>query len=271
MSIKMKILMMILLALSFDVTWASSKKINKEISYPDYTKFVNDREHGKIEVRCEEIENELGNIICTFDQVVIQYQDIKPIEDSLNEVKSKTDDEIKNEYSKSCKDFDKDRDIEKIMADQLAKSTDERKKKFILNIKNICAYPSKDNVIRFIEDELSMARETCKIFNNNFTQKFRYNPSTRKWIHQEGPRSNCGIINIAYLERDRRKGYSDWAWNYTTRNIITNKSGQFLLNKCSELANGKDSIENEKTYFSAFAGQVEPTQMMNCKYINFAG
>jgi hypothetical protein len=62
----------------------------------------------------------------------------------------------------------------------------------------------------------------------------------------------------------------NFAWNYRTREIVTNKSGTGFGGKCSTLAEGEHNIENEIVSHGLGTLQYETNQLMNCKYIDFS-
>ncbi len=103
-------------------------------------------------------------------------------------------------------------------------------------------------------------------------EKFQYNFSTNQWVHQSEQGLTgvvgevCGIIGLSYLEKDPRKGYSDFSWNYRSRKIIGNKAGKILGVNCFEF----NSDENENTYYGIRSLEYESLKLVNCKFIDLA-
>jgi hypothetical protein len=251
-----------------------NSKTREGIEYPDFAVFVNENDHSRTVARCKEVKEKSGQIICTFNQIIVRHADTKSSIAQLNKVKNISDKDIQNEYKKFCQYLDEDHGRDKRIEDQYKSAKSDEERKSILYFKNICTNPSRINVEKWMKDALQKEQLTCTIFDKTYEQTFQYKPSAKQWFYQEGPDSfnllnDCGIINIAYIKKDSRKG-CDFSLNYISRKIVTNKSGSVLVTSCSKLTEGDDSIEKETTDYGAYSNLVETTQLMNCKYINFA-
>lgn len=261
-------------ALSVTSIYASSKT-SKNIEYPSSATFVNDKEHTRISSQCEEVKEKDGQIICTFKQIIVRHGDTKSSVDDINNLKKMSDEEIQSGFNKFCQSLDADHGLNKRLEKQYKMAASDEERKSTLYFKNVCTNPSRNNVTKWMEDTLQKRQLTCTVYDKTYEQKFRYNSITKQWVHFREPNSfsltnGCGIINIAYLKKDSRKGW-DFSWNYVARDVVTNKSGSVLgAASCSKLTEGNDSIENESTYYGAYSNLVETTLLMNCKYINFA-
>lgn len=271
-----------LLALSFlcingintNLAFAHNPKTSEGFEYPSFATFVNDEDHTRITARCNEVKENNGKIICTFNQILVRHVDIKSSTDGINKLKNTSDKDIQNGFKKFCQSLDEDHGLNKRIEDQYKTAKSDEERKSILYFKNVCANPSRINVSKWMEDTLQKEQLTCTIFDKTYEQSFQYNPTTKQWISNQGPdlfnlTSDCGIINIEYLKKDSRKG-RDYSWDYITRNVVTNKSGSILGTSCSKLTEGSDSIEKEMIDYGAYSNLVDTTLLMNCKYINFA-
>lgn len=274
-----------LLALSFlcisvinsNFAFAHNPKTSEGIEYPSFATFVNDKEHSRITADCKEVKEKNGKIICTFNQIMVRHVDTKSSTDGINKLKNTSDKDIQNGFKEFCQSLDKDHGLNKRIENQYKTAKSDEERKSILYFKNVCTNPSRINVTKWMEDTLQKEQSTCTIFDKTYEQSFQYNPTTKQWISNQGPASfnltnDCGIINIAYLKKDSRKGW-DFSWNYIARDVVTNKSGNVLgigIASCSKLTEGEDSVEKESTFYGAYSNLVETTLLMNCKYINFA-
>jgi len=248
---------------------------SKGIEYPSYLLLVNDNEHGKIEVFCAEKKNGAGDISCNFEQTVVKHVDSKNLIDSLQDIHAKPESEIKKEVTAFCHLLDEDHGLQKRLEVNYTNAKGYLEKEFQLAFKSLCKNPSKANLTALKEVEISKNAATCKLFNQKYVQDYSYDSSSKIWIHKSKPdysssAHNCGFIDIGYLERDKRPDYKNWAWNYTTKKIVTNKRGFYLVGKCSDLTKGKDAVQHPVIYYSAFAQKAEYNQYLNCQYIDFS-
>ena len=120
-------------------------------------------------------------------------------------------------------------------------------------------------MIKFINDQIIKAQETCTIYETKYTSEFKYNFETKTWVSQEKPYGPCGVIAIEYFAKDSRKGFKDFTWSYTLKQIITNKDGKLMLGpKCSKFH------DEEQTSYSIGSFLYDDNKFMNCKYIDLS-
>lgn len=94
-----------------------------------------------------------------------------------------------------------------------------------------CRQPTADNIERMVRAEHSKQMRTCKVLVNNYEQTFQ-RTGDGKWVHNNGPTGPCGVIYISVFEPESPKGPF---YNYVTRKVVTNKSGQAGLVACKLL------------------------------------
>lgn len=237
--------------------------------YPSFATFVNDKEHSRITAHCNDVKEKNGKIICTFNQVMVRHVDTKSETDDIDKLKSMSDKDIQNRFKKFCESLDEDHGFNKKIEDLYKTAKLDEERKSILYFKNVCTNPSRINVTKWMEDTLQKKQSTCTIYDKTYEQSFQYSPTIKQWYSNQGPdlfnlTNDCGIIYIDSLKKDSREG-RDYSWDYTTRKVITNKSGSVLGSAiCSKLN------EEEMIYYGAYSNLVDTTLLMNCKYINFA-
>lgn len=253
------------------IVLAYNPKTKNGFEYPSFVTVIDD--NGRIEIRCKE-SSKNGQIICTFNQIVVRHADAKSSEDDLRKLKKMNDKDIRDESQKFCQSLNSDNGLNKRLEKRYkdAKSNEERNS--VLYFKSVCANPTRATATKWLEDELQKTQTTCTVFSKTYSQVFQYKIDSSQWVAQDepyasDPMNDCGMITISYLKQDSRKGRS-YSWNYITRKIVTNKNGHFFGSSCSELAKGKNSVEKENTAYGAYSNLIESTPFVNCRYIDFA-
>lgn len=265
----MRLLLVTIFFITFNSAWASiNPKTTIGDEYPSYARFYNNEQHSRIEAHCSE-KRKTGKITCSFDQVIVNHVDTEQLKIAIFEAKKgNKDKEIQDEIKSSCKYLNN-----KEMNKKYSESNSYEFKKIILAIRELCTKPSKENYIAFLETQLQLREMTCGVFSKSYNTTFQYNSATKKWNYLEDPNAStlfndCGFINFSSIEKDQNKG--DLSWYYTSRDIMTNKTGKIGTSKCSELAKGKNSLEKEITYSTEYSNHADPYQLLNCKYIDYS-
>lgn len=236
--------------------FAINEKTSKGVEYPTSHTFLNYNEKDRLMMECEESGRKDGHIICKFTQTKINHKNTSSMDDYIAKAKDVNDKMIQEEFDKTitlCQEFKKG-----------LNNSHEDTKRFSEQYTKFCRNPSRPNFINLLNDLRDEEKLTCTIFNSTYTQEFEFDYQTRKWVHKSGPTGPCGMINIATLEKDSRKGWSDWSWDYMTNQVMTNKSGTILLSKCSELQ------EEETINYSAHSAKQPTVWLMDCKYIDLS-
>lgn len=249
----------------------ANSKTSQGIEYPEWDRFIDDKEHSRSDARCKEVEGKTGNIICTFNQVTVLPKNTSSVEKSLTDLKGASVNEMQktiNSMKKLCteeseKSFQESFKLHPTLESQMLHE----------EWKIFCHDPSRNSLIKLFENNLQIEKSSCTIFDNTYTQEFKYSHLMKKWKNIEDGngvdilRDKCGTIDVAYLEKDPRKGW-DFSWNYRTRKIVTNKEGSALGSKCSKLTEGKNNVENEIISYGIGSLMYETNQLMNCKYMD---
>ncbi|ARG96763.1 hypothetical protein [Legionella micdadei] len=255
----MKTYLILLFASFFSAAlFANNAKTIFGIEYPTFQMFINDKENSRFKAECTEIRNNTGDIECTFHQVSIMHNDAEKEREKIALFNSQSEQELQSEISSMkqwCKDMNNG-----------SKADTEEKQRLIKSFKKFCDNPSKEGMASLLKESLQETEQTCKIYDKTWSEKFKFNAVTNQWISQLGPTGDCGFIDISHLEKDPRKGFNAFSWNYVSKRIITNKNGNILTAKCSQL------IDDEKDFVSYGVGSLkyETNRLMNCKYINLS-
>lgn len=258
-----KIIVTLTCVLIANTTFALNKKTHSGIEYPNDETFINNEEHYRITATCNEIGN-TNKIDCSFNQVMI-IPNNENADKYFNEMISEFRVDPKNTLSVL------EKSLCKIDAQTQNKyysySNSSEWKKFLFDIKKFCSSPNQHSYMAILTDQHIMDGDTCSIFDKTYTEDFTYNNSTSQWVHQSEPQNTCGVIDIAYIKKDPRKGFRDFAWIYTGKNIITNKSGTYMGAKCSLM----ESDEKDAISYSIGTMLYDDQQYLNCRFIKFSG
>ena len=263
---KLKSLLTILCLFFINFTWASNAKNSQGIEYPGaWTRFINSKNNTRYTAECNELKNGTGSIKCSFSQLRVLHNEteVNLLKEQLDELHRKTNKEIEPiilSMKKDCTDLFK---INGKGTNKLKYSKNQEEMRMLKEFKKICDVPTRDNLTTLMNENIAQAEQTCTIYDSKYTSEFKYNWKTKQWVSQDEPSGPCGIISIEYFTKDSRKGFKDFAWHYTLKQIVTNKDGNALTVSCSKLPD----VEEESGY-SVGTFLYEKNQQMNCKYIN---
>jgi len=131
----------------------------------------------------------------------------------------------------------------------------------IVNWKNLCDNPTKNNYRKVISAEIIKDSKTCHISSQNYQQTLKhiqdYNNDTEVWTVKSEPHGACGLIQLDRFERvEPSTGH--FFWNYFAKKSISNKNSKTLFGtECADLD------ENEYAY-----NWMKPEPIyLGCEYI----
>ena len=120
-----------------------------------------------------------------------------------------------------------------------------------------CGTKMEKYFLEFTRINLEKDMHTCSVSPNTYSQRFKFFPDTGNWVvTQDGPTGACGIVNVSRFQPEKTK-YGVF-WKYFAKKVVTNKSGNTILLKCSDL----DEEEYEYDWRSR---EIE----LGCEYITF--
>lgn len=223
-----------------------------------WSRFINSNTNTRYTVECNEVEDGSGNILCSFTRIIISNKDTEAnrLRDDLSRLKKAKEEELNAVLKKlknDCTEFQKNnRHLRMNLED-------------INSFKTLCSNLTRDNLFNFFNENIVKTKQTCTIYEKKYVSKFKYNLKTKTWVSQESPYGPCGVVSIEIFAKDPRKGFSDFAWNYTLKQITTNKNGEgTVLVKCSELK------DEDETSYSLGSLLYNDHKVMNCKYIDLS-
>lgn len=119
-----------------------------------------------------------------------------------------------------------------------------------------CDNPS---VANFVEiDKINFEKElnTCRVFSNSFSHKFRKLSDSDTWVVADQPSGDCGVINVSRFEKDEFNKIA--FWNYYSRKVVTRKIAQTGALSCSNI--------DETEYYYTWSSK---ERAMDCKFVKF--
>ncbi len=251
----MKLLLIILLSLAFNV--AFSQSINFP-SFPNSTQLHStNQDIQSILITCDPTKSVADiSLTCTFSQTsLVKKLDKKEIDENVNRLVSF----LEKPYTKYTTEFCAEAKIaDPEQLDTYIKKTINEKTKAMCNVSS--EKEAKSKLMDMYKSIFISESETCVIktshewdeifvFKNNDVQN-------GYWVSTPTPDSECGIMNISTLKPDNE--YPKF-WNYESQRIITNKAGTIQGVSC-------ELFEDRKTVFS----WMHKTFESECKRIEFS-
>ena len=206
-----------------------------------------------IEFECRELSGNPDSIMCDFVQVLLRKKlDEKDlIEENSKGIKAVRKELKKNGYQSLVNDG-----VCKIL-DSNDLPTYAHVNEFISLLKNRCPVSSEKSANDLLAEVVVMnnryAVNTCNVYLNKWSHKFKYQRTDDYWVSSSGPNGICGAIYISTL-----KSTEGILWEFTTKKIVTNKDNKDGLIACSELD------ESEQLY--SWKSEPKPFE---CKYLDF--
>lgn len=231
---------------------SDTSKTSQGIDYPEHILLVNDEEHSRLQIQCEEIKN-TGRIRCTFDQLTISKSSDKI--DTLDEelFSGANAEESIQEMQKNLCSSELDQILE--IANEFPSVEHDEFKNCALKF---CNTPSIKNLINVYKAHLKKEVLTCQLSEITFKQDFEYNPFNNRWYY--GPTmsyNECGNIEVSYFEKTE---IDTAIWNYHRKISITAPEKMMTSNLSCK------NMEFERLYSSPLSSR-HSLQTMDCKYI----
>ena len=143
----MKLVLSIMLFTCSITAWTAIKTTTQGVKYPASQTYINDKENTRFNTECKELNN--GEIKCLFNQIMITHENTDAQEKELDNIKAgKRDNEVRQELEnmkkKLCREVSSITNVKKSPSNQ-------EKQRVINRFKGLCANPTRQNYIKFIE------------------------------------------------------------------------------------------------------------------------